>query len=138
MSDDVLHDEDGQDAAAAQAGELAANAREEMPVDPEDLDYDDAELGVDEPCGEGMCQCSCGGGCVCGCECSGDGEWKPGECDHCYGETIVGPLGPIYCACAIGQGAGWEECRCGPPPGHVPADEPATYTLATPAAGGAG
>lgn len=34
--------------------------------------YYGAELGVDEPCGEGMCQCSCGGGCVCGCECPGD------------------------------------------------------------------
>lgn len=99
--------------------------------------YDDeAELGVDEPCGEGMCQCSCDGGCVCGCECPGDGEWRPGECDNCWGDTIDGPLGPIHCACAIGQGAGDEDCRCGPPPGAVPEENP-TYTLATPSAGGA-
>lgn len=48
------------------------------------------------------------------------GEWKPGECDHCYGGdengvTATGPLGPLYCACRIGQGADEEDCRCGPP-----------------------
>ncbi len=42
------------------------------------------------------------------------GEWREGECDHCYGETVNGPLGPIYCACAIGQGADPDECVCGP------------------------
>jgi hypothetical protein len=42
-------------------------------------------------------------------------EWREGECDHCYGETVNGPLGPIYCACAIGQGADQDECVCGPP-----------------------
>ena len=42
-------------------------------------------------------------------------EWREGECDHCYGETVDGPLGPIYCACAIGQGADEDDCLCGPP-----------------------
>lgn len=42
-------------------------------------------------------------------------DWQEGECDNCYGETVDGPLGPIYCACAIGQGADPEDCRCGPP-----------------------
>ncbi|MFJ1664835.1 hypothetical protein ACIOK4_00310 [Streptomyces bottropensis] len=78
----------------------------------EGVDYDHGDydvLGVDEPCGEGMCQCRCGGGC----ECPGDpDEWQPGQCDGCYG-------GP-YCACEAGQGADRaEDCRCGPP-----ADEP--------------
>lgn len=41
-------------------------------------------------------------------------EWQPGECDMCFGETVQGPLGPIHCACAIGQGAPADECRCGP------------------------
>ncbi|MFJ6386420.1 hypothetical protein ACIQJT_02305 [Streptomyces sp. NPDC091972] len=124
MSEDMAYDEGAQAVAAMTAQELAANARDDAPVDPEDLDYDDLE-----PCGEGMCQCSCGQGCVCGCECPGDDEWKPGECDHCYGQTLDGPLGPIYCACAIGQGAGYEDCRCGPPPGHVPDSESATYEI---------
>lgn len=48
------------------------------------------------------------------------GEWQPGECDNCYGGdengvTATGPLGPLYCACFIGQGADEEDCRCGPP-----------------------
>ena len=42
-------------------------------------------------------------------------DWHEGECDHCYGETVDGPLGPIYCACAIGQGADEDDCVCGPP-----------------------
>lgn len=42
-------------------------------------------------------------------------EWREGECDRCYGETVDGPLGPIYCACAIGQGASEDGCVCGPP-----------------------
>ena len=41
-------------------------------------------------------------------------EWSEGECDHCWGETVTGPLGPVYCACAIGQGAAPEDCLCGP------------------------
>lgn len=41
-------------------------------------------------------------------------EWQWGECDHCCGETVDGPLGPVYCACAIGQGASAENCACGP------------------------
>ena len=90
----------------------------------EGVDYD-----YDEPCGEGMCQCSCGQGCVCGCECPGDGEWQPGECDGCYGETVDGPLGPIGCACAMGQGAADEDCRCGPPADDEPA-HPAAVALA--------
>ncbi|MEU1630859.1 hypothetical protein ABZ746_37575 [Streptomyces sp. NPDC020096] len=49
-----------------------------------------------------------------GCDCPGDGEWQPGECDNCFGEPVEGPLGTIYCACAIGQGAPEGECRCGP------------------------
>lgn len=44
-----------------------------------------------------------------------DEEWKEGECDNCYGETVEGPLGPVYCACSIGLGADPEDCRCGPP-----------------------
>lgn len=47
-------------------------------------------------------------------------EWKPdqGECDNCSGGdangvTATGPLGPLYCACFIGQGATEEECVCG-------------------------
>ncbi|MFJ9381918.1 hypothetical protein [Streptomyces sp. NPDC101455] len=116
MSDDISYGNGEPDAAARRARELAANAREEMPLDPEDLDVDDAELGVDEPCGEGMCRCSCDRGCVCGCECPGDAdEWQPGECDHCYGESVDGPLGPVHCACAMGQGAIDGHCVCGPP-----------------------
>jgi hypothetical protein len=47
-------------------------------------------------------------------------EWQPGECDNCYGGdengiTATGPLGPLHCACRIGQGADEEGCRCGPP-----------------------
>lgn len=49
-----------------------------------------------------------------------DDEWRPGECDHCYGETVDGPLGPIHCACAIGQGADEDDCHCGPPAGEDP------------------
>lgn len=46
-------------------------------------------------------------------------EWKPGECDNCSGGdangvTATGPLGALYCACKIGQGAPAEECQCGP------------------------
>jgi hypothetical protein len=46
-------------------------------------------------------------------------EWQPGECDNCSGGdengiTATGPLGPLYCACAIGQGAGPGDCVCGP------------------------
>lgn len=43
------------------------------------------------------------------------GEWQPGECDTCGGRDVVvdGPLGPLYCACAIGEGAPLHECRCG-------------------------
>lgn len=48
-----------------------------------------------------------------------DEEWRPGQCDNCSGGdangvTATGPLGPLYCACRIGQGAGLEDCRCGP------------------------
>ncbi|MEV7600018.1 hypothetical protein AB0O91_21820 [Kitasatospora sp. NPDC089797] len=48
-----------------------------------------------------------------------DGEWRPGECDHCSGGdgngvTANGPLGTLYCACFIGQGAVPEDCVCGP------------------------
>lgn len=71
--------------------------------------YDD-----DQPCGESMCQCYCGGH-ACGCDCDGGDDWRQGECDHCYGETVTGPLGPVYCACAIGQGSDEEDCVCGPP-----------------------
>ena len=42
-------------------------------------------------------------------------DWQQGECDHCYGETVNGPLGPIHCACQIGQGADEDRCVCGPP-----------------------
>lgn len=44
----------------------------------------------------------------------GDDDWHPGQCDNCYGATVTGPLGLVHCACAIGQGAPPEECRCGP------------------------
>ncbi|MDH6122003.1 hypothetical protein ABH930_006405 [Kitasatospora sp. GAS204A] len=47
------------------------------------------------------------------------GEWLPGECDRCSGGdedgvTATGPLGPLHCACRIGQGAAPEDCVCGP------------------------
>ncbi|WP_432135842.1 hypothetical protein [Streptomyces sp. bgisy154] len=76
----------------------------------EGVDYDHGDygptLGVDEPCGEGMCRCSCGDGCVCGCECPGDPDTQePSACDNCDGEE---------CACAIGHGARYDECTCGP------------------------
>lgn len=62
-------------------------------------DHDDYEDDEDEP---------------------GSEEWQPGECDNCSGGdengvTATGPLGPVYCACFIGQGADEDECRCGPP-----------------------
>jgi len=46
-------------------------------------------------------------------------EWREGECDNCSGGdengvTATGPLGPLYCACRIGQGADEEDCKCGP------------------------
>jgi hypothetical protein len=48
-----------------------------------------------------------------------DDEWEPGTCDMCFGGdengvTATGPLGNLYCACAIGQGAPKGECQCGP------------------------
>lgn len=44
-----------------------------------------------------------------------NGEWQPGECDMCSGRDVIvdGPLGPLLCACAIGQGAPLNECICG-------------------------
>lgn len=76
----------------------------------EGVDYvegDYAVLGVDEPCGEGMCRCSCGQGCVCSCECPGDPDTRePDECDNCEGGET--------CACAAGHGARYDECSCGP------------------------
>ncbi|MFD8080720.1 hypothetical protein ACFV4F_03360 [Kitasatospora sp. NPDC059722] len=42
-------------------------------------------------------------------------DWQPGECDHCTGgEPTDGPLGLLYCACQIGQGADPADCLCGP------------------------
>lgn len=54
-------------------------------------------------------------------------EWRPGQCDHCYGGdengvTAIGPLGPVFCACFTGQGASAEDCRCGPPAEEAAAD----------------
>lgn len=45
-------------------------------------------------------------------------EWREGECDNCSGGdengvTATGPLGPLYCACRIGQGDP-DNCKCGP------------------------
>lgn len=47
-------------------------------------------------------------------------EDEEGQCDWCTGSTAedvaraaAGELVPV-CACAIGQGAPPEECRCGP------------------------
>ncbi|NUR04238.1 MAG: hypothetical protein HOY79_49380 [Streptomyces sp.] len=48
-------------------------------------------------------------------------EWQEGTCDMCLGSTLEdlvhaaepGALIPV-CACAIGQGAPPDECRCGP------------------------
>jgi len=58
---------------------------------PDEDDFDDEEFGED------------------------DGEWQEGECDRCYGgPPVTGPLGPLYCACEIGQGAAPEDCLCGP------------------------
>ena len=47
-------------------------------------------------------------------------DWQPGQCDNCSGGdeegvTATGPLGNLYCACRIGQGADPEDCHCGPP-----------------------
>lgn len=49
-------------------------------------------------------------------------EWQPGECDRCSGGdengvTSTGALGPLYCACRIGQGAEPQDCACGPEEG---------------------
>ncbi|MFJ6530869.1 hypothetical protein ACIQMZ_37185 [Streptomyces longwoodensis] len=47
-------------------------------------------------------------------------EWREGQCDNCSGGdaagvTAEGPLGPLYCACKIGQGAeDPNDCTCGP------------------------
>ncbi|MEU2340111.1 hypothetical protein ABZ608_42410 [Streptomyces sp. NPDC013172] len=68
-NNDHVSDADNVSSAVMIARDLAENAREESPVDPADLDYDD------EPCGEGMCNCHCGEGHVCGCDC-----WR---CDEC-------------------------------------------------------
>ncbi|PJN00845.1 hypothetical protein CG740_23365 [Streptomyces sp. CB01201] len=46
-----------------------------------------------------------------------EAEWRPGECDHCFGQTVSSPFGDIYCACAIGQGADPDDCVCGPEDG---------------------
>lgn len=83
------------------------------------VDYGQAVLGIDVPCGEGMCRCDCDQGCVCGCECPGSpDEWHLGECDHCYGWTTDGHRA-TDCACANGDGAEDEDCHCGPPAGEV-------------------
>ncbi|HEV2345215.1 MAG TPA: hypothetical protein VGS97_14045 [Actinocrinis sp.] len=42
------------------------------------------------------------------------GEWRPGECDRCYGEVVNGAPVPVHCACLIGQGASEADCVCGP------------------------
>lgn len=46
-------------------------------------------------------------------------EWQEGQCDNCYGDTgeiaTNRPGGWTVCACAAGQGASPEDCRCGPP-----------------------
>ncbi|MEU5596652.1 hypothetical protein [Streptomyces sp. NPDC020298] len=65
----------------------------------EGVDYDEDDL-VDDDDGE---------------------EWQEGQCDMCTGSTPEdlkrasepGALIPV-CACAIGQGAPPDECRCGP------------------------
>lgn len=48
-------------------------------------------------------------------------EWQEGECDMCLGSTpedvkraAEEPGVVPVCACAIGQGAPADECRCGP------------------------
>lgn len=120
----MTHDSGGMTNADVMTGEEMAHA---------DLG---AELRMDaaderEACGEGHCICycpdrrhDCGCDCPCDDDCCIDGgdcedaeEWQPGECDHCYGQTVQGPLGPIHCACAIGEGADPEDCHCGPPSG---------------------
>ncbi|MFF2616382.1 hypothetical protein [Kitasatospora sp. NPDC058046] len=41
-------------------------------------------------------------------------NWVPGQCDHCSGgDPIETPIGTLYCACQIGQGAAPENCACG-------------------------
>ncbi|MEV6833505.1 hypothetical protein AB0N17_03070 [Streptomyces sp. NPDC051133] len=65
----------------------------------DDVDYDEDEL-ADEDAAE---------------------EWQEGECDMCLGSTPEDlarasepdALVPV-CACALGQGAPADECRCGP------------------------
>lgn len=66
----------------------------------------------------------------CGCpECEDDDdgdlidERREGGCDNCTmapGET-TGPPFYVGCACAMGQGAPPDECRCGPDPDAEPA-----------------
>lgn len=48
-------------------------------------------------------------------------EWPEGGCDNCGGSTpeelaaaATGRSLTPVCACAIGQGADAEDCRCGP------------------------
>jgi hypothetical protein len=48
-------------------------------------------------------------------------EWQEGQCDGCSGSTpeeleqaASGRSIMPVCACAIGQGADSEHCRCGP------------------------
>lgn len=48
-------------------------------------------------------------------------EWQEGQCDMCLGTTpedlqraAESPNIVPVCACAIGQGADAENCRCGP------------------------
>ncbi|MFE9448314.1 hypothetical protein [Streptomyces sp. NPDC006739] len=50
-----------------------------------------------------------------------DEEWQEGQCDMCFGSTpedlqraAESPGIVPVCACAIGQGAPADECRCGP------------------------
>lgn len=59
---------------------------------------------IPEPCGESGCICYGEGeghaNCACGCDCPAD-EWRPGECDNCYGGdengiTASGALGFLY------------------------------------------
>lgn len=71
---------------------------------------DDAVLGVDEPCGEGMCRCSCGQGCVCGCEC-------PGGPDRRAEATALDPDDDSACSCGGAWHAVSDHCVSWPCPG---------------------
>lgn len=100
-----MTDEDERDAAEPftaeeeRTAELILDARDEedaaLRVDDEEPEYLDDEHDEDDDATVD------------------DEEWQEGQCDNCTGGQVSTPLGALYCACAIGQGADAEDCRCG-------------------------